>query len=112
MFYGTQFFMKKYAKFDTFWDLFLQKINVLRFKIVSNRNISKNYNQITAKTQFKPVFEISKFFKNFTPKTPKIHILLHLRKRCFMGQKADFVLLETHPLYKLFTGVNKGPPLG
>ena len=59
---GPNLTRKLFQKFDRFLDFFLQKINVLRFKIVSNGKILKNFDEITQKTPHRLVFKI---FRNF-----------------------------------------------
>ena len=107
LFYGTQFFSKKSVKNSIHFRKFFQKINVLRFKMVSNGKILKNFDEITYKTphrlfleNFRKIRKFSKIFEFLTPKTPKNSLFIaFLRKKfwpsvLFYGsKKADFVIL-------------------
>ena len=77
LFYGTQFSSKKSVKNSIHFRIFFQKINVLRFKMVSNGKILKNSDEITHKTPHMLFFEnFRKFLEIWPPKPPKIHYLL------------------------------------
>ena len=66
-----QIFLEKSAKNSIHFQRFFQKINVLRFKMVSNGKILKNFDEITHKTPYRLFLELSKISKNFENLTPK-----------------------------------------
>ena len=111
LFYGTQFSSKKSVKNSIHFRNFFQKINVLRFKMVSNGKILKNFDEITHKTPHRLFFEnfrkfrkFSKIFENLTPKTPLNSLFIAFLSDKFWSsvlfyrsKKADFVVLGPPP---------------
>ena len=54
---GPNFSQEICKKFDTFSEIFFQKIDVLRFNMALNGNIFKNIDKITYKTPYRPFLE-------------------------------------------------------
>ena len=73
-------FLKKSAKTSIHLRNFFQKINVLRFKMVSNGKILKNFYEITHKSPHMLHIENFDFFENLTP-DPKSLFIAFLRKK-------------------------------
>ena len=81
-FQGSYFFSKKSTKNSIRFWRFFQKINVLRFKMVSNRKLLRNFHEITYTTPNRPFLENFEKIWNFDPQNLPISIFISsLRKK-------------------------------
>ena len=88
--FKVMFNVKNLPKSRYIFGIVFQKIDVLRFKMVSNGKILKNFDEIAYKTphrlfleNFRKFRKISKIFENLTPKTPQNSLFIAFLRRNF-----------------------------